>query len=254
MRNSNPENLHPEFRIRVQNLLNQLGSEQLPFRIFEGFRSPERQRNLYAQGRTKPGSIVTRAKPWSSYHQYGVAADFVLFIEGKWSWDDSSSERRRWWSRLHDIAREHGLESLNWENPHLQMAGLSINELRAGRYPPNGDEAWAENLAAAIEGWSALPRAPLKPSMVPERPPISLDEHTDLTEIPLVQNRFRVIARSGLRLRAGPSTGFEVLTTLRPGQVISMLTKQGDWICADLEGDGLADGYCHGGYLVPTVD
>lgn len=58
-----------------------------PIRITEGYRSPERQAELYAQGRTAPGKIVTNAKQCESIHQYGCAFD-VVFIktgyEGNW--------------------------------------------------------------------------------------------------------------------------------------------------------------------------
>lgn len=36
------------------------------------------QEALYAQGRTKPGKVVTNAKAGMSYHNYGLAVDIVL--------------------------------------------------------------------------------------------------------------------------------------------------------------------------------
>ena len=45
--------------------------------VFEGYRSPERQQWLYDQGRTRDGKIITYAKPWESFHQYGLAVDIV---------------------------------------------------------------------------------------------------------------------------------------------------------------------------------
>jgi len=47
------------------------------FRITEGYRSPERQNELYAQGRTKPGNIVTNVRGGRSKHQTGRAIDIV---------------------------------------------------------------------------------------------------------------------------------------------------------------------------------
>jgi len=59
------EHFHPVFREKVKVLIQKLDAEKLPFRMFEGFRTPQRQRKLYAQGRTTPPwSIVTKAKPW----------------------------------------------------------------------------------------------------------------------------------------------------------------------------------------------
>lgn len=65
-------------------------------------------------------------------------------------------------------------------------------------------------------------------------------------------SRLRVTARRGLRLRTGPGLGFEVLETLPTGTIVFEKSRSGDWVCIDLEGDGLADGFCHGGFLEPV--
>jgi peptidoglycan LD-endopeptidase CwlK len=129
VRNSDPGCLHPIFREKARELLELLAAEGIPFRLFEGFRSPERQQYLYEQGRTRPGPIVTYARPWSSYHQYGLAGDFVLFENGAWNWD-ASGVRERYWARLQAIGKQLGLEPLRFELPHLQVAGLRIQELQ----------------------------------------------------------------------------------------------------------------------------
>jgi hypothetical protein len=49
----------------------------LDLRITSGFRSKEEQDELYAQGRTKSGQIVTNAKGGESTHNFGVAIDIV---------------------------------------------------------------------------------------------------------------------------------------------------------------------------------
>jgi peptidoglycan L-alanyl-D-glutamate endopeptidase CwlK len=171
-RNNDMENLHPIFRQRAAALLKSLDSENLPFRLFEGFRTPQRQQYLYEQGRTRPGNVVTKARPWQSYHQYGVAGDFVLYENGRWSWDDTG-ERRKWWERLHELGREVGLEPLSWEQPHLQMQDLSLSSLQAGNYPPDGDSDWAENLEEAIYAWSGTPAAPPVPDIITDRPALA---------------------------------------------------------------------------------
>jgi peptidoglycan L-alanyl-D-glutamate endopeptidase CwlK len=173
-RNRELNHLHPIFREKVNELSQKLSLEGIPFWLFEGFRSPQRQQYLYAQGRTRPGNIVTYAKPWTSYHQYGLATDFVLYENGSWSWD-TSGEKARWWERLHELGREQGMEPLSWEKPHLQLPGLDIATLRAGHYPPDGDEAWAENLEASIYSWSDLPPSPPVPDLLPERPALEVE-------------------------------------------------------------------------------
>ena len=163
--------LHPVCREKVQGVLDACEREDIPFRMFEGYRSPHRQQYLYEQGRTRPGSIVTHAGPWISIHQYGLAADFVLYENGGWSWDTSGS-RGDWWSRLHEIGREQGLEPLSWEMPHLQRSGVSLSDLKAGQYPAGGDLSWAECLESAIVSWTGVPPGPVVPDLVPERPPL----------------------------------------------------------------------------------
>ena len=64
----------------------------IPVAIFETFRTPQRQDQIYAQGRTTPGNIVSNAKGWQSWHQFGVAADIALLIDGRWSWDFDPKE------------------------------------------------------------------------------------------------------------------------------------------------------------------
>lgn len=59
----------------------------------------------------------------------------------------------------------------------------------------------------------------------------------------------RVIARNGLRLREGPGTEFPSRVTLPAGTRVKVLATTGDWALVDIEGDGLADGHMHVGFL-----
>ncbi len=168
-RRSDLGTLHPVVRDAVRRVIEQLQAESLPFEVFEAYRTPERQRMLYAQGRNAPGDIVTKARAWTSYHQYGLAVDFVLRIDGNWSWV-SKGKYSKWWERLHAIGRANNLEPLSWELPHLQFSGTTIDKLQRGEYPPLGDEDWAENLAATIAGWSGSEIAPPPPADGVRRP------------------------------------------------------------------------------------
>lgn len=160
-RDTDLKHLHPDVRKRCTVVLAKLAAVDLPFQIFEGYRTPQRQAWLYAQGRTRPGDIVTKARAWESYHQYGMAADFVLKVDGNWSWS-SSGKWKNAWKDLHIVAGKEGLEPLSWELPHLQAADLTLAQLRAGRYPAGGDHDWAKHLEGQIAGWSG-PGAPLWP-------------------------------------------------------------------------------------------
>ncbi|WP_412177972.1 M15 family metallopeptidase [Paenibacillus terrae] len=61
----------------------------VPIVITQGLRTIDEQNGLYAQGRAKPGQIVTNARGGYSYHNFGVAIDFALLLpDGKnVSWD-----------------------------------------------------------------------------------------------------------------------------------------------------------------------
>ena len=54
---------------------------------------------------------------------------------------------------------------------------------------------------------------------------------------------FRVIARTGLHLREGPGVNFGVVRTLPFGSIVQVSRRDGDWVVADLEGDGRIDGH-----------
>lgn len=73
--------LHPKIADEVKALIEKAESffpTSIAIRIAQGLRTIDEQNALYAQGRTKPGSIVTKAKGGQSYHNYGLAIDFCL--------------------------------------------------------------------------------------------------------------------------------------------------------------------------------
>jgi peptidoglycan L-alanyl-D-glutamate endopeptidase CwlK len=76
--------LHPAVRQEVVDTIQAVEATwpaTAAVRIVQGFRSIEEQDALYAQGRTKPGAIVTKAKGGKSYHNYGLAIDFALLYD-----------------------------------------------------------------------------------------------------------------------------------------------------------------------------
>lgn len=81
----NINDLHPHLRYKLKRLLKLCEKNNLPLIITEGFRTVQRQDEIYAQGRTKPGIIVTQArgKDYQSQHQWGVAFDIAINIKGK---------------------------------------------------------------------------------------------------------------------------------------------------------------------------
>ena len=72
--------LHPWLNYKLTLLLKQCAKKRIYLIITQGFRSKAQQDELYAQGRTKKGNIVTNAKgsDYSSQHQWGIAFDIAL--------------------------------------------------------------------------------------------------------------------------------------------------------------------------------
>ena len=64
-----------------------------------------------------------------------------------------------------------------------------------------------------------------------------------------VGNRFRVNATSGLRLRGGPGTDFDVQRLLAVGTIVEVLSRVGEWAIVDINGNGVADGAVHAAFL-----
>ncbi|KHL96738.1 hypothetical protein QW71_05665, partial [Paenibacillus sp. IHB B 3415] len=83
------EKLHPVLVAATMALIERCYARGVSIVITQGLRTNAEQDELYAQGRTKPGSIVTNAKGGTSYHNYGVAIDFALLLnDGRVvSWD-----------------------------------------------------------------------------------------------------------------------------------------------------------------------
>jgi peptidoglycan L-alanyl-D-glutamate endopeptidase CwlK len=77
--------LHPAVRTRAEALISRCNVLGLPVLITDTFRTAEEQDGLYAQGRTKPGPIVTNARgtDYRSTHQWGVAFDFCKNVKGQ---------------------------------------------------------------------------------------------------------------------------------------------------------------------------
>lgn len=87
--------LHPKVRDEVKTLIEKAELDlpkNVAIAVPQGLRTIDEQNALYAQGRTKPGSIVTNARGGSSYHNYGLAFDFCLVydVNNDGVYDDTS--------------------------------------------------------------------------------------------------------------------------------------------------------------------
>jgi len=122
--------LHPKFQRLVRDVNERLtldheaGTTKTNFKIFETFRDPMRQTELIAKG-------VTKAGPYQSAHQYGLAVDWVPIIDGTdahrlseitgervlpgWNWHSSHD-----WEHLAQVAKRFGLTTISWDKSHLE--------------------------------------------------------------------------------------------------------------------------------------
>jgi peptidoglycan L-alanyl-D-glutamate endopeptidase CwlK len=76
----------PKFAAQIRTLQSACKALGHEYRLTSGLRTYAEQDALYALGRTKPGGRVTNAKGGQSYHNFGLAVDFVAIVGGKVSW------------------------------------------------------------------------------------------------------------------------------------------------------------------------
>ncbi len=133
--------LHPDLRLEVMDIYREIRERGVSIRVTDTLRTMEEQNALYAKGRTAPGRIVTHAKSGQSYHNYGLALDFCLMMDGgrQVSWDrtlDLDGDQLRDWDEVVGVFKHYGWEwGGDWtrfkDYPHFQKTfGLSTAELR----------------------------------------------------------------------------------------------------------------------------
>jgi peptidoglycan L-alanyl-D-glutamate endopeptidase CwlK len=84
------EGLQPEFKSSIELLLSTLSDNGIDVCVVSGLRTIQQQNQLYAQGRTAKGQIVTNAKGGQSPHNFGTAVDLApLDDKGGINWNDT---------------------------------------------------------------------------------------------------------------------------------------------------------------------
>lgn len=79
---ANIATLLPEVQPIARALVQKAATAGIQIKVISGTRSYEEQDALYAQGRTAPGLIVTKARAGYSNHNFGIAFDIGVF-EGR---------------------------------------------------------------------------------------------------------------------------------------------------------------------------
>jgi peptidoglycan L-alanyl-D-glutamate endopeptidase CwlK len=138
--------LHPEFAARVERIIAEANRETAGkhaafahWLVFEGYRSVERQLYLYAQGRTRPGSIVTNAQS-PHFHGVGLAVDVVwMDTAGEPHWDGPEAM----WAIVRHCAHLEGLiTGMDWAG----AAGRRLADW--GHIQPSDEQAAAWRASA----------------------------------------------------------------------------------------------------------
>ena len=97
--------LDVEARKKVEKFFDLAKKAGKPVMLVSARRSCEKQDALYAQGRTKPGKIITHAKCGQSDHNLGLAIDVAPLVNGKVNYNVPRSH----WEELARIAKTVGL-------------------------------------------------------------------------------------------------------------------------------------------------
>jgi peptidoglycan L-alanyl-D-glutamate endopeptidase CwlK len=152
--------IHPVLRNEVNEIYQEICQvlrDNVRCRFTHTLRTFAEQDALFAQGRTKPGSIVTNARSGRSWHNYGMAIDIVLLVDKNRdgvfesaSWDtkaDFDGDGKRDWIEVVNIFKEYGWEwGGDWkfyDAPHFQKTmGQTIRGMlakhQAGKVDKNG--------------------------------------------------------------------------------------------------------------------
>jgi peptidoglycan L-alanyl-D-glutamate endopeptidase CwlK len=175
--------LAPGFRAAVEAAIEECHRLGYDVVVFEARRTEERQAYLYAQGRTRPGAIVTNAADaLHGWHFFGLAVD-VISKSREWSVPEE------WWRDVGEIFERHGCDwAGRWkrpDTPHMQWGALkpSPSDRARSLYASGGLEAvWREVGAAAGPLEVSVPI--YQPSVVPQ-PPFLATTPPNLSEVHL---------------------------------------------------------------------
>jgi peptidoglycan L-alanyl-D-glutamate endopeptidase CwlK len=127
--------LHPQVAKLATELIEQAAAAGISVKVISGLRTYAEQDALYAQGRTKPGEIVTKAKGGYSIHNFGCAFDVGIFSkDGKKYYGEHAD-----YARVGKLGEMLGLEwGGRWtsfvDEPHFQLTkGKSLADMRSAK-------------------------------------------------------------------------------------------------------------------------
>jgi peptidoglycan L-alanyl-D-glutamate endopeptidase CwlK len=118
--------------------LSQMTEEGLDVRLTQGFRTYSYQNDLYDQGRTRRGHIVTDVRGGESLHNFGLAYDVGVFDSGQYVKRGADPRYRRVGVLGEGVADGIGAARLRWggrwskpDSSHFEFdGGLPLAEIR----------------------------------------------------------------------------------------------------------------------------
>lgn len=132
------DELHPIVKEKVQKFIEECDKAGIDLLVTSTYRDRESQDELYAQGRSKPGKVVTNAKAGQSFHNWRCAVDVVPLRNGKPVWGTTGADGDLW-NKVGTIGEACGLEwAGRWkkfkEMAHFQYTGgLTLKDFQTGK-------------------------------------------------------------------------------------------------------------------------
>lgn len=141
--------VNPQLAARAKAVAADLAKKGVQVAVTSGYRSKAEQKALYAQGRQPLAQVnalrkaagmgpitakanlgtVTKAKPGSSLHNFGLAVDMVPVENGKPTWTPKDPKT---WNTIAAAAKKFGLTpGPAWDKPHYELRnGLSLGQIQ----------------------------------------------------------------------------------------------------------------------------
>ncbi|HAA4064706.1 TPA_asm: N-acetylmuramoyl-L-alanine amidase family protein [Listeria monocytogenes] len=150
---------------KTRNVIKKMAKQGIYLCVAQGYRSKTEQNALYAQGRTKPGSIVTNAKGGQSNHNYGVAVDLCLYSNDgkKVIWESTTSR----WKKVVAAMKAEGFKwGGDWTSfkdyPHFELC----DAVRGEKVPVQKNKNPNRHEGKVVDSAPLLPKMDFKSNPV----------------------------------------------------------------------------------------
>ncbi|HEM1440020.1 N-acetylmuramoyl-L-alanine amidase family protein [Listeria monocytogenes] len=150
---------------KTRNVIKKMAKQGIYLCVAQGYRSKTEQNALYAQGRTKSGSIVTNAKGGQSNHNYGVAVDLCLYSNDgkKVIWESTTSR----WKKVVAAMKSEGFKwGGDWTSfkdyPHFELC----DAVRGEKVPVQKNKNPNRHEGKVVDSAPLLPKMDFKSNPV----------------------------------------------------------------------------------------